>query len=460
MIAADALLPNLRDFLPRQRWYSGIEPPASVEASWSDVLAGPWPALVQMVVEADGVRYQLMVGLRPLDDRHDFLRGHDDAVLGETGTESGPALAYEGTIDAELALVLLDRVSSGSESAQRVHPVGVEQSNTSLVYDDRLILKVFRRLQPGPNPEVEVTEALAAVGFEHVAAPLATMTFDGSHLAVLQPYLLGGTEGWAMALTSLRDLFGVHDTQPVPVIDPNAPPPPEPDPGEAGGDFSGEAERLGVVTAEMHIALAEAFGSQPGDPAEWADSIVAQAAALPGGDLDPAAAAAVLDDLRSVPDPGIATRVHGDYHLGQVLRTDSGWFVLDFEGEPTRTIDERRRPTSPLRDVAGMLRSLHYASIAGLADRKEVGLAGAWEDRNRQAFLDGYLGAAAKGDVLPADEVSVQIVLRAFELEKAVYELAYERAHRPDWVGIPRTALRRITAERANRQGPSGGQRQ
>jgi maltokinase len=218
-----------------------------------------------------------------------------------------------------------------------------------------------------------------------------------------------------------------------------------------------------VVTAEMHLALAEAFGHHPADTDEWAESIAAQAAALPPGDLDPAAATAVLDDLRSVQDPGVSIRVHGDYHLGQVMRTDAGWFVLDFEGEPARTLEERRRPTSPLRDVAGMLRSLHYASIAGLAEREEVSVAMAWEERNRQAFLDGYLAAAGKGDVLPSDERSVDAVLRAFELEKAVYELAYERAYRPDWVGIPRTALRRLTAERRNRSrsgehgGPSEG---
>jgi len=362
VIEADALVPGLIDFLPRQRWYAGTEAPTSLEIRRLEVTGDDWPVLAGLVVDADGESWQVVVGLRALGPRPEFLRGHDGAVVGEVHTASGPALAYEATLDHDLGLALLDRVTNGSESAERVHPVGVEQSNTSLVYDDRLILKLFRHLVPGPNPEVEVTEALAEVGFEHVAAPIATQGFEGTHLAVVQPYLLGGTEGWAMALTSLRDLFGVHDTQPMPVIDPKAPPPPEPDPGDAGGDFSGEAERLGVVTAELHLAMAQAFGEHPGDRVAWADTIAAQAARLASGELDPAAAAEVLDALRSVPDAGVAIRVHGDYHLGQVLRTDNGWFILDFEGEPTRSLEERRRPASPLRDVAGMLRSFHYAS--------------------------------------------------------------------------------------------------
>ncbi|MFN2606877.1 MAG: aminoglycoside phosphotransferase [Acidimicrobiales bacterium] len=466
MIATDALVPCLTEFLPRQRWYAGREAPAHLDVANLAVTRQPWPALVELVVDADGGRYQVVVGLRPAEERPDFLRGHDPAVLGEIPTEAGPALAYEAALDPELAMALLDEVTGGAESAERVHPVGVEQSNTSLVYDDRLILKLFRRLQDGPNPEVEVTAALAAVGFEHVAAPIATRDFAGTHLAVLQPFLQGGTEGWAMALTSLRDLFGVHDTHPMPVIDLSAPPP-QPDPAEAGGDFSGEAERLGMVTADLHLAMAEAFGEQPADPSAWADGIAAQAADVPADDLDPAATAEVLDTLRNVSDPGVTIRVHGDYHLGQVMRTDAGWFILDFEGEPARSLEERRRPTSGLRDVAGMLRSFHYASCSVLAasaggqpeqvDRGEVGLAAAWEERNRQAFRDGYLDRASKGGILPADPASVEAVLRAFELEKAVYELRYERAHRPDWVGIPRAALRRLTDQRAGRGAPGAG---
>lgn len=463
MIEVEAITTGLADFLPRQRWYHGTEVPAALDVRRLEITGDDWPVLADLIVDADGECWQVVLGLRSIDEHPDFLRGHDDAVVGEVHTDRGPALAYEATLDNDLSLLLLDRVTGGSESAERVHPVGVEQSNTSLVYDDRLILKLFRRVLPGPNPEVEITEGLGRVGFEHVAAPVATEVFDGSHLAVVQPYLHGGTEGWAMALTSLRDLFGMRDTQQMPVIDLSAPPPPEPDPADAGGDFSSEAERLGVVTAELHLALAEAFGDYPADPAAWADAIAADAASLDPSDLDPAAANEVLDALRSIADAGVATRIHGDYHLGQVMRTDTGWFILDFEGEPTRSMEERRRPASPLRDVAGMLRSLHYASCSVLAasqgggsdrsDPEEEALAAAWEARNRQAFLDGYLARTGKGDILPTDEAAVDILLRAFELEKAVYELHYERAHRPDWVGIPRAALRRLAEERFHNEG-------
>ncbi|MGI8775863.1 MAG: phosphotransferase [Acidimicrobiales bacterium] len=454
MIAADAIVPGLVDFLPRQRWYGGADAPSVVEVVRIEVIREDWPALVGLVVEADGALYQVLVGLRAIDDHVELFRGHDEAIIGEVQTERGAALAYEATADPDLGLAILEHVTAGRESAERVRPVGVEQSNTSLVYDDRLILKLFRRLQPGPNPEVEITERLAAMGFEHVAAPVASTAYEGTHLAVVQAYLLGGTEGWAMALTSLRDLFGVHDTQPLPVIDPRASPPVA-DPGEAGGDFSGDAERLGVVTAKLHLALAEAFGKQRGDASEWAESIAAQAAALPAGDLDPETPRTVLEAMHDVADPGSSIRVHGDYHLGQVMRTDAGWFVLDFEGEPIRPVAERRRLTSPLRDVAGMLRSFHYASMSGLADRPEIEVAEAWEQRNRGAFLDGYLTAASKGDIVPSDEASIDAVLSGFELEKAVYELGYEKAHRPNWIGIPRAALRRLTQRRHGDGGPT-----
>jgi maltokinase len=400
--------------------------------------------MIELVVDADGADYQVVVGLRPVDQRPEFLGGREDGVLGDVESDDGVALAYDATADAELALALLDLVSEGRESAERVRHVGVEQSNTSLVYDDRLILKLFRRIQRGPNPEVEVTAALGRVGFSHVAVPVAASTWGDSHLAVVQPFLTGGTEGWAMALTSLRDLFGVHDTQPLPLINPDIPLS-VPDPSEAGGDFSGESERLGVVTAELHLAMAEAFGVFPADPEGWAAAIAAEAANVAAGDLDPAKARAIVAGLQSVADPGSAIRIHGDYHLAQVMRTDTGWFILDFEGEPARPLAERRLPSSPLRDVAGMLRSFHYAAMVALGDRDEIALARAWEERNRQAFLHGYLAEAKKGSVLPADQASISAILRAFELQKSVYELGYERAHRPDWVAIPGDALGRLT---------------
>jgi maltokinase len=442
---------ELGRYLPRQRWYAGSEEPSSVEISYGETLRDQWPVLVRLLVAADGACYQVLLGLRPAHDQLDFLRGHDDATLGLVELDGEWVTAYDAVFDPELGLHLFWRVTGGDESAERVRPIGVEQSNSSLVYDERLILKIFRRLLPGPNPEIEVTAGLARASFPWVAEPLATesLSVDPSvgpryDLALLQPFLAGGVDGWALALTSLRDLFGVHDTHSMPIIVAGAPPP-SADPGEAGGDFAAEAHRLGETTAAMHIALAEAFGRDEGDRHAWADDIERQ---VRRSVADPLTALAILDELRHA-DPGPAIRTHGDYHLGQVMRTDAGWYVLDFEGEPDRPLEERQRPTSPLRDVAGMLRSLHYASAVALSERDAVEFelpAESWEIRNRQAFLDGYLPAASKGGILPADHASVDAVLAAFELEKAVYELAYERAHRPDWLHIPQTAIRRLKA--------------
>ena len=422
----DTLLPA---YLGRQRWFAGDEP-EKVVIEEDEELA---PGLRWLLVDADGARYQLVIGFRPAAGPPDYLHGHDDVMVGVVGDQ----LAFDATIDPEYARALLARVAPDQE-ATHIRPMGVEQSNSSLIVDDRLVLKLFRRLQHGPNPDVEVTERLAEVGFLHVAAPLATWTFEGSHLAVVQPYLAGGAEGWALALGSLRDLYARADEEVTPA--------------EAGGDFAGEACRLGEITARMHVALAGAFGTHPGEPAGWADMARSQLARLRPDDADSAAAAAFIDRLSALDDAGIAIRVHGDYHLSQVLRTDAGWFVLDFEGEPARPLEERQRPTSPYKDVGGMLRSLHYATQFAIAERDPLfiegiaELAGAWEARNRAAFLEGYLGVEGIEALLPGDDESRQVLLAAFELDKAVYEVLYERAHRPDWVEIPLSAIRRLLA--------------
>ncbi len=456
MIDVPALVPAIARWLPRQRWYAGQTEPASLTIVDQEIRGDEFPVLVRLLLAADGVVYQVLVGVRSRDEFPESLRGHDQAVIADVATSRGDAIAYDAVHDPELALVLLDAVAP-HEKATRARLIGAEQSNSSIVYDERLILKLFRRVLPGHNPEIEVTEALAKEGFGSVAQPVATQRSGNFDLAILQPFLAGATEGWALALTSLRDLFGMYDTSSVPIISLDAPPPAMAmDPGQAGGDFSGEAARLGAMTGALHVALAGAFGRHPADPKAWAASIAAQVAALQPGDVDVTGARAILDDLAdtaagSAGSAGSAIRVHGDYHLGQVLRTDAGWFVLDFEGEPARPIEDRRRPMSALKDVAGMLRSFHYASAAARTERDEGALedlAAAWEDRNRRAFLRGYTEAAAAGGILPAEPAGVAAVLAAFELEKAVYELGYERAFRPDWAHIPLAALHRLTAGR------------
>ncbi len=457
MIDVPALLPELAAWLPRQRWYSGQTEPASLRLVDQEIRGDRFPVLVRLIVDADGAMYQVLVGVRSREEHPEFLRGHDAARIADVSTHQGDGLAYDAVFDPDLALVVLDMVAP-QEKAERARLMSAEQSNTSLVYDERLILKIFRRIQPGHNPEVEITEALAAHGFTCVPEPLGTLRSGQLDLAILQPFLAGAAEGWALALTSLRDLFGMNDTSSMPIINLDAPPPP-PDPGQAGGDFSGEAARLGAMTGGMHVALADAFGRHRPDTRRWAATISAQLDALGPADVDRRAAQAVLDRLAELDTggdgaggegaAGAAIRVHGDYHLGQVLRTDAGWYVLDFEGEPARPLEERRQPTSPLKDVAGMLRSFHYASAVARTERDTEALdelAMAWEKRNRDAFLRGYLRAAEPGGILPPDRDCMSTVLAAFELEKAVYELGYERAYRPDWEHIPLGALRRLTA--------------
>jgi maltokinase len=446
---------RIADWLPQQRWFGAKDRTISaVRVDDVEVLRDDWPLLVRVLAQVDleGVdtpsTYQLLVGVRRAVDPMEFLQTHEEAILGEVETAAGDGVAYDATFDGELGLVLLPLVVAG-ETAGYVRPLGAEQSNTSLVYDDRIIVKVFRHLADGPNPDVEVTTRLADLGFAHVAEPLGTVEHDGRNLMFAQRFLAGGVDGWSLALTSLRDLFASADTTQLPVIDPDAPPT-ELDPGDAGGDFAAESERLGAMTAALHAAMADAFGRAPADLDAWAAPMRAQVTRTRHPDLDDGRVRGLLDELGSVRDPGPAIRIHGDYHLGQVMRTDGGWYVLDFEGEPARPLAERQASTTPLKDVAGMLRSFHYAAQVGLRERgglddgASVELADRWEARNREAFLDGYLPPAIEAGLVPETATDLRVVLAAFELDKAVYELAYEQSHRPEWVAIPLAAISRL----------------
>ncbi|TMM15789.1 MAG: aminoglycoside phosphotransferase [Actinobacteria bacterium] len=437
---AEELAGYLAPFLERQRWFARSEredtgPPVIVEA---EVLRPGRPGLTDLVVAAGDATYHVLVGVREEQEALGLLRGQEHAILGPLEEADGHSLAYGALADPELALLLLEIVSGGRQQAARVRSVGAEQSNTSMVYDDRLIMKLFRRLQPGPNPDVEVTLALDEVGFNHVAAPVAVWRRDPWDLALVQEFLAGGSEGWALALTSLRDLYASD---------------PDTAPEAAGGDFGDEARRLGEMTAKLHIALAEAFGRHPSQPDEWARSIQHQLDAVPPSEgVTGPGVGRILDDLRAVGDPGLAIRLHGDYHLGQVMRGEVGWYVLDFEGEPARPLAERREVRSPLRDVAGMLRSFQYATALAAEERGPAGqadvagLAVAWEQRNRRAFLDGYGSVGQLSELVPSGP-DFEVVLAAFELEKAAYELCYELAYRPAWAHIPRQALDRLRGE-------------
>jgi maltokinase len=320
VIAAADLATLLPDYLVRQRWYGASDLQLTrVEIAEFDVWRDEWPLLVWALVDAhfgdDSVaHYQVPVGLRPLDQTERFLEGKGRSMLGDVDTPDGPALVYDALVDPELALAFLRKIAPDEEVA-RVRSLNVEQSNTSVVYDERLIMKMFRRLAEGPNPDVEVTEGLARVGFTHISAPVATWRRDAIDLAVVRTFLEAGTEGWQLALTSLRDVYGSRL-----------------DPAESGGDFAPEACRLGQITAEMHLKLAVAFGSTDGEPKVWADSMLANLSRSRARALDAPAIAEAYDALRSIEDAGKSIRIHGDYHLAQTMRTDGGWYILDFEG--------------------------------------------------------------------------------------------------------------------------------
>jgi maltokinase len=421
-----ALKPLLAEYLGRQRWFAGTDPKAVTVVSDEEL----FDRARRVVVEADGARYQLIVGLS--DNAPEFLHGHDDAVIGEV--DDGQ-IAYDGLLDPDIARSLLELVSEKRVTGRHVRPIGAEQSNTSLVYDDRLILKVFRRLHEGLNPDVEVTTALSDQGFGHVASTFSVWRQDGYDLAVLQEYLAGGTEGWALALTSLRDFYAARTL----------------DPAAAGGDFGPEAQRLGDVTAQLHLALAEAFGTTEPDTDSWLGLMTKQLDDIAANEPWQADATAAFERYRQVAEAGPSIRVHGDYHLGQVMRTDKGWYVLDFEGEPARPLTERSLPSSPFKDVAGMLRSFDYAARVALSERGEQeqgetheAKAMAWQQRVRESFLRGYLSSPGIEAILPGDEESIRAGITAWELDKAVYEVGYERGHRPDWVGIPLAAIDRL----------------
>jgi len=432
----------LPDFLVRQRWYGASDLElANVGIEEFEVWGDDWPYVVWMLVDAwftdeSLARYQVPVGLRPLEQTERFLEGKGRGFLGDIDTPEGPALAYDALVDPELALAICNRVAPG-EDVERVRSLNVEMSNTSVVFDERLIMKLFRRLADGPNPDVEVTEALAGVGFANISAPVATWRTGKIDLAVVRTFLEGGTEGWQLALTSLRDVYGSRL-----------------DPAESGGDFGPEAFRLGQISAEMHLKLADALGTSDADPAAWADTMTAALSKSSARALDARAITRAYDALRHVEGAGRAIRVHGDYHLGQTLRTDAGWFILDFEGEPALPLEERRKPSSPLRDVAGMLRSFHYAAYVALAERGEtadqeelLALGRRWEAHVGDAFRKGYFGTDGIDTLLPTGARDRDTVLDAFILAKAVYEVGYELAHRPDWVRIPLEAVSRLVEQ-------------
>jgi maltokinase len=301
---------------------------------------------------------------------------------------------------------------------------------------------VFRRLQPGVNPDIEVQGELSKLGAKHIAHLLGAVEADvdgvPTSLAMLQEYLTSATDGWVLATASVRDLMAEADLHA----------------DEAGGDFAGEAERLGAAVADVHNDLATAFGAREASSAELGERAAAMRAKLQRAvEIVPQLAEVsegLADIYREVAELTASVpvhRIHGDLHLGQALRTVYRWVLIDFEGEPMVEIGARREFDSPLRDIAGMLRSFDYAGnhrvIESNYDGQLAYRAHEWAERNRDAFLDGYRGVAGAAGT---DPTAYEVLLRAFEADKAVYEAVYEARNRPGWLAIPLASLTRLTS--------------
>ncbi|WP_225834677.1 phosphotransferase [Streptomyces sp. NK08204] len=445
-----SLDPLLREWLPRQRWFAGkgrpvtgftpvsvtrLLPPEGRLGLYHLLLRVHQPAAIGAPPHP-GDCYQLLIGVREaLPPRlAPALIGHVDE-----GPLAGRTV-YEALNDPRPAELLLEALRSRArigrlrferDPQQEIRdglvarPVTGEQSNSSVVYGDTFILKLLRRVVPGVNPDLEIPLALAREGCTRVPAPTAwlhagTSTAAGAEaylLAVLQPYVHGATDGWELALRERAK----------------------------GEDFTAEARTLGRATAEVHTALARALPTVTLGHAQlrqladgMAERLGAATRSVPA--LRPYApglrsAYTALADLAAEGTTWTAQRVHGDLHLGQCLRSPSGdWSLIDFEGEPARPLAERRIPQPPLRDIAGMLRSFDYAAHSGAPPAPD------WARACRAAYCRGY------AEVTGRDPRGDPVLLRACETDKAVYEVVYEARHRPDWLPVPLSAVRRLAS--------------
>ena len=313
--------------------------------------------------------------------------------------------------------------------------IGAEQSNTSIVYGHSAILKVFRRLEPGPNPDAEIHRALHAVGSTHIAQSLGELvgTVDGEEttLGLLTEFFANSAEGWAMATSSVRDLMSEGDLRA----------------DEVGGDFAAEAHRLGEAVAAVHADLARAFGTNIAPHDELTrilDGMRAEANAA--ADLVPSLAEhreAIMTAFDRASDHAAGInlqRIHGDLHLGQVLRTLTGWSIIDFEGEPSKPLAV---PPGDAQPAQGRRRHAPLVRLRGPRPGDQPA------HRRPAQVPGGRMGRAEPPGVLRRIRAprraptpgSAGSLLRAFELDKAIYEVVYEHGHRPLWEAIPLQAV-------------------
>ncbi len=460
---------DLARFLARQRWFAAKSRGVGSLAvrDWATLDAdGP---LVLLLLDVDGDRYHVPVTVA--------AEATDAAAIARAGGEA----VMDAHDDPRFARRVLAAIAAGrrlaaqqgrvsfhptpgwafppdpDRVAARRHPG--EQSNTSVMLGTGLVLKTMRRPPTGPNPDVEITGFLTTrTIFRHVPRLAGWGEYEGADgratLAVLQEFVVNAGDGWMHVLGALRARVTAGGAGPL---------------AAASYPLIAEVGQLGAITGGLHVALASDasdpdFAPQPvtrEDVARWAADIRrdAEAVSRPGAGADDpglgedgrAGIARAVEALGALLGT-VKIRSHGDYHLGQVLKTPDGFTIIDFEGEPARPLAERRARQSPLRDVAGMLRSLDYAAHAVAFELAPDDRAAAlrvltaWEEQARGAFMAAYREAVAVSPVplVPSSAGALRNACAAFELEKACYELRYERDNRPGWVAIPLAGIRRV----------------
>ncbi len=497
------------EYLQRQRWFRGkgrsVADVRFVDGFELSSGAGSLLLAVLLVEYRGGVqeRYAAPLSVRPRVDG-------DDALAIIALNDSAPQLwVCDATKDNDVWRTLYDAVAEEKEivghsdcltgrvipgnqdelaaPVDRVKVLSAEQSNTSVVFDRRVIMKLIRKLDLGINPDSEVLEFLTTqTSYRDIPPLLGLMTYHDCQteemvaegtILVVQGFVPNKGDGWTHTLMRLEELL--HKTR-------GAREDRLRDPSQAVRDLSEallrEVRHLGLLTGNLHLALAsntelEAFRPEPitdHDVEGWQGRMVqllvdvcrdlrglpVEQQAMIGLSLDEAdglerGCRTRFENLGLLAkSPSVKIRHHGDYHLGQVLKTDNGFVVIDFEGEPARSLEERRAKVCPLKDVAGMLRSFNYAVHAVLKQHQSISATdGAvmteWERAARAAFFEGYRSVAKPGEVefLPRTWEDLVRVLQVYELDKALYELQYELHNRPDWLSIPLQGIRSLTQE-------------
>ncbi|MGH9296806.1 MAG: hypothetical protein ACRDZP_02375 [Acidimicrobiales bacterium] len=389
--------PLVGSYLARQEWAQavpardGARPVGSAQAVTEvvdvELLRDELPGLASVVAVAGGQTFHLVLGWREVATAPGVLGSRPNAVVGPANDGRSDVLVYDALADGDLVLELLTAASEGREHAGRGRVVQSRLSHSALIYDDRLFMKCYRIIEPGSRPEIETMQRLDAVGFNHMLAPVALWNRGGRDLALVREFIPGAIEGRALALTSLRDLMARAESGEGGTAFENL--------GLAGGDLGPEMRRLGQTTAAMHLALAEAFGRS--------------------------------SDGR--------IRVHGDYHLRRVMRSDAGWIVAGFGDDPLLGADAGTASTgdpvmaTPIEDLADLCYSLRRVALEVTVLQPpstrlhSMALAAGWEHHNVREFVRGYRSVPEVGALVALEDDGLETTLTAMTDARAATAL-------------------------------------